>query len=74
MRKQIWIPCIVVLAVCLLLLFETTQHQKIVLPKPSETITNQSSQVGQPKVVVHHQVTNFSQLMSAIAPSKCGNQ
>jgi hypothetical protein len=35
MRKQIWIPVVVVLAVCLLLLFREKQPQRSALPQPS---------------------------------------
>ncbi len=49
MRKQIWIPCIIVLAVCLLLILKATQH------KPIEALTNQESQSPQPKTVEYAQ-------------------
>ena len=61
MRKRIWIPCIVVLVVCLLLvLFRPTQHQTTTLPMQSVAPTNQLEQLEQPKVVEHHQITNIS--------------
>lgn len=49
MRKQIWIPCVVVLAICLLLILKVTQH------KPSEALTNQVGQSPQPKIVENTQ-------------------
>jgi len=61
MRKSIWIACVVVLAVCLLLLFKVTQRQKNVSPMPSETPTNQPSQPEPPKVVENRQTANTSQ-------------
>lgn len=61
MRKQIWIPLIVVLAVCLLLLFRATQRQKTVSPIQSETPTNQPSQSEPPKAVENRQTANTSQ-------------
>jgi hypothetical protein len=61
MRKQIWIPLIVVLAVCLLLLVKTKQHHQTALPEQSEVPTNQPSRSEPPKVVVNRQVLNTSQ-------------
>lgn len=43
MRKQIWIPLVVVLAACLLMLFRTKQPQRSATPQPGEALTNQPS-------------------------------
>jgi len=52
MRKQIWIPLVVVLVVCLLLLLKTTKHQHVTLPVQNVVPTNQSEQ---PTTVENHQ-------------------
>ncbi len=52
MRKRIWIPCVIALAVCLLLLsLKSAQHQKTAMLESSEQPTNQPSQPEQPKTV-----------------------
>lgn len=61
MRKRIWIPCVVGLAICLLLvMLKPTKHQKTALPAQSETATNQPSHRDQTKVVENRQATNTS--------------
>lgn len=65
MRKSIWITCVVVLAVCLLLLFKATQHQKTALPEQGEALTNQPTQPEPPKAVENRQVPNTLQPPSA---------
>jgi hypothetical protein len=57
-RKQIWIPVVVVLTVCLLLLFKTKQHQRSALPEQGEALTNQPSRPEQPKVVENQRASN----------------
>ena len=61
MRKRIWIPLVIVLAVCLLLLFKTKQHQRSALPEQGEAPTNQASQPEQPKAVENRRTSNTSQ-------------
>lgn len=60
MRKTIWIPCIVVLAVCLLLLFKTKQNQKVALPEPSGALTNHPAQLELPKAAENRSAQNPS--------------
>jgi hypothetical protein len=68
MRKSIWITCVVVLAVCLLLLFKTTHHQNTASPEQSEAVTNQPSQpLEQPKAVENQQASNTSRT-TAVPP------
>jgi hypothetical protein len=55
---------VIVLAVCLLLLFKTKQHQRSALPEQGEAPTNQASQPEQPKVVEHRQITNTTPILS----------
>ena len=47
MRKRIWIPCVVFLAVCVMLLFTTRQHHAIMVPEQNGTLTNLPSHVPQ---------------------------
>jgi hypothetical protein len=73
MRKRIWIPLVVVLAVCLLLLFRTKQPQRSATPQPGETPTNQPSQSEQPKAVENRQASNTARTTAvppvAVAPA-----
>jgi len=49
MRKQIWMPCVIVLIICFLLIIKTKHHQNVNLPVQSAAASNQSNQVVQPK-------------------------
>jgi len=74
MRKRIWITCIVILAVCIvLLLFNTTQHQKTSLTEQGQTPTNQPNQQEQTKAVKALQTLNSSKTAAVppvtVAPS-----
>jgi hypothetical protein len=69
MRKSIWIACVVVLAVCLLLVFKTKQHQRSALPEQGEALTNQPSQPERQKIVENHQAPNTSQPPSLPPPA-----
>ncbi len=68
MRTRIWIPLVIVLVVCLLLLFKTKQHHRPALPEQSEALTNQPSQPEQPKAIAHPQVTNIAQITAILPP------
>ena len=65
MRKSILIICGFVLVICLLLLFEATQHQKNVSSIKSEPSISQISQSELPKVSESRQTTNTSRAASA---------
>jgi hypothetical protein len=70
MRKQIWIPCLIVLTICLLLVFLKTKRQsEMVAPVAAPQLTNQPIQVQKAKAVEQHQATNFSQIVSALVPN-----
>lgn len=70
MRKKILIPCLIVLAICLLLVFlKTKQQSGTVVPMAESPLTNQPVQAQKSRVVEQHQATNFSQIMSALAPN-----
>jgi hypothetical protein len=58
MRKRIWVPLVLILVVCLLLLVKTKQHHGITLPEQSSAPTNQPSQPEQPKALENHQIPN----------------
>jgi hypothetical protein len=58
MKKRIWIPLVVVLAVCLLLLFRTKQPQPSATPQPSEALTNQPSNPEPAKAAENRPVSN----------------
>jgi hypothetical protein len=68
MRKRIWIPLVIVLAVCLLLLFRTKQPQTSVTPQSSRALTNQPSQTAPPKNVSRPPVTNIAQIEAVFPP------
>lgn len=56
MRKSIWIPCILVLVFCCILLLKTKQTPKVSAPKQNETLlTNLPPPVTQPLVKDNHQ-------------------
>ena len=59
MRKRIWIPCVIALAVCLLLLLlKSAQHHKIATLESSVQPTNLPSQPEQPKAVENPKTTS----------------
>jgi hypothetical protein len=60
MRKQIWIPCIIFLAVCLILLFKIGLHHKEVVSAQNETQTNLHTQVPPTPMVNNQQSSNSS--------------
>jgi len=57
-------PCLIALAVCVVLLIKATQHQKTALFKIDGVLTNLSGQAKQPRNTEHSQTTNTSQLQS----------
>lgn len=61
MRKRIWIPLVIVLAVCLLLLFRTKQ------PQPSEALTNQPSNPEPAKAAENRPASNTART-TAVPP------
>lgn len=71
MRKRIWIPCIVVLVVCLFLALKLPQQKQDMHSGPKETPTYQSSQAEHPTIVKPHQTTNSSNIprMLALPPT-----
>jgi hypothetical protein len=58
MRKRIWIPCTVVIAICLLLLLHKAAGPGAVPPEQSEVVTNQPNPPEPPKAVKNRAVTN----------------
>jgi len=68
MRKRIWIPLVVVLTVCLVLLFRTKQPQRSATSQPGEASTNQPSQPEPPKVAANPPVPSTPQ-PPALPPS-----
>ena len=69
MRKRIWIPCAIALAVCaLLLLLKPTQHQQLAPVQPKPEVMNQS-QPGKPPSVQHPQNTAVAQMLAKYPPN-----
>jgi hypothetical protein len=60
MRKRVWIPLVVVLAVCVLLLLKTNQYRRGAPPEPRAGLTDQPIRPEQPADVDNRRVTNTS--------------
>jgi hypothetical protein len=58
MRKQIWITCIVIIAVCVALLLKTKHTHKIVISEQSEVATNLPKQMAQTPRAANHSYPN----------------
>jgi hypothetical protein len=64
MRKQIWIPCIIVLIACLLLLFRATRQHTIAMQDTGEIVTNEQTQSAQIRVGAKIQIPSPTQIVS----------
>jgi hypothetical protein len=65
MKKRIWIPSIIILVVCLLLiLLKPTQHQNATLPVQTAAPTNLPSQTTQLKSAKHQQVAHIEEILA----------
>lgn len=65
MKKQIWIPSIIVLIICLLLiLFRPIQHRNTIAPAPTVTPTNPPTQTAEVKPIKHKQTTNIQKKLT----------
>jgi Carboxypeptidase regulatory-like domain len=70
MRKHIWIPSIIILIVCLLLLIlKAKRHSEVVVSVAGTSVTNQTVKTQKPKIAERHRATNFLQLASALVPN-----
>jgi hypothetical protein len=56
MRKRIWLPCIIILAVCVMLLFMTRQRHATVVSEQNGTLTNLQSQVPEAPTANNQQI------------------
>jgi len=71
MRKRIWVPLVVVLAVCLLLLLKTKQHQQSGTSQSSEALTSQPGYPESAKVAASN--TARITAVPSIAPAPTAN-
>ena len=68
MRKRIWIPLVVILGICLLLLVKLKQPRQTALPERSQASTNQPSQPEQSKTVENFKPPT-APMTTAVPPS-----
>jgi hypothetical protein len=66
MRKQIWIPCVLALAVCLLFLLWPKRQKETLPPAENVTTTNGAGQIPQTVAAEHHQRSNPAQVPASM--------
>lgn len=60
MRKQIWIPCVVILAVCLLLIFVKTRKPQNITVLPQSVVQTNQPVSGQLHLEFWRDISNIN--------------